>query len=102
VSEPASNKPRTWRPVAAWTAGTVLALLVVVSFVGVYQDREFRTWHVFLKHRPTLKMHFFAPLGETDRTLSQLPENLRAEEAAFMEYVERGGGQARSICLPFQ
>jgi hypothetical protein len=93
---------RTWWLMGLCTAGTLVVLTTLSSFVGLYEHREHGTWYLFLKHRPTLKMHFFAPLGESDKTLSDLPENLQTEETWFVTYVERGRGESRSIRLPFQ
>ena len=69
-------------------------------FLGIYRDREFRDKHLFIKHRPTFKFNFFAPLGESDHTLNDLNPEQRNEEIMYQEYVEQGGGYKRSIALP--
>ncbi|NOT61205.1 MAG: hypothetical protein HOP19_13380 [Acidobacteria bacterium] len=67
--------------------------------LGIYQDREFGESYLFLKHRPTLKFYFRAPLGESERTLKELAPEQRAEEMLFQAYVEQGGGNQRCLRL---
>jgi hypothetical protein len=87
-----------------------LALVVLVlasrSFVGVYREREFGTHHVFVKHRPSPRVLFTAPLGEADRSDVPGHEGYLApaeaeEERAYVEFVEQHGGFRRSVDLPF-
>jgi hypothetical protein len=87
-----------------------LAFLVLVlasrPFVGVYREREFGTHHVFVKHRPSARAFFTAPLGEADRSYVPGREGYltpadEEEERAYVEFVERNGGFRRSVGLPF-
>lgn len=69
-------------------------------FLGIFRDREFGEKHLFIKHRPSFKFNFRAPLGESDYTLSDLDPERRFEEVMYREFVEEGGGYGRSIALP--
>jgi hypothetical protein len=73
--------------------------------VGFYEDREWGDRHVFLKHRPTLKVFFRAPRGEADKSSipgheGHLSTEASVEEAAYVEFVEAHDGHARSVALP--
>lgn len=72
-------------------------LLASWMFLGVYEDREFGCLSVFVKNRPSPKIYFFAPLGESDTPVSSLPPKYQKEEAAFHAFVEAGGGYYRSV-----
>ena len=65
--------------------------------LGVYEDREFPDVRIFVKHRPTLKFFFRAPVGESDLQLEDLSSADRAEEEAFHEFIEEEGGYKRSF-----
>ena len=72
-------------------------LLASWLFLGVYRDREFGYLSVFVKHRPSPKIYFFAPLGEADTPISKLPPKYQKEEEAFHAFVEAGRGYYRSV-----
>jgi hypothetical protein len=76
-----------------------LVFLLGWLFLGVFKDREFGKNHLFVKHHPTLKFSFYAPLGKSDRTLNELNPEQSHEEAMYREYVEDKGGSRRSIAL---
>jgi hypothetical protein len=82
-------------------AALPLVLLAGWLFLGVYKDREFGDHHLFIKNRPTLKLSFYAPLGESDYTLNDLDPDRAHEEVMYRRYVEDGGGYRRSIPLGF-
>ena len=75
------------------------ALLIVLAagwlFLGVFQHREFASRHLFLKHQPSFKVFFRPARGEPGR--KDLSADERHEEAKYEEYVEKGGGEGRSI-----
>jgi hypothetical protein len=79
-------------------------LLASLTLVGVYREREFGTHHVFLKHRPSARLFFCAPLGEADRSYTPghegylTPQQVE-EEQAYVEFVEENGGWKRSVEL---
>ena len=83
----------------------VLLVLVACSFLGFYKDREWGHGHVFVKHRPCVKLVFHAPLGEADRSHvpgheGHLTPEQEREERAYVEFIEEHGGYRRSIALP--
>ena len=77
------------------------AILIIVGwlFFGIFQDREFATLYLFRKHRATLKIFFYAPLGESDNQINSLSPRKQNEEKAFNEFVYSGGGYNRRIQL---
>lgn len=81
-------------------ASGLMLFLAGWLFLGIYRDREFGDRYIFIKHRPTFKFKFYAPLGESDYKLSDLNPVQRYEETMYREYVEEGGGYERSIALP--
>jgi hypothetical protein len=87
---------KLWKYMAA-----TLPVLALVGwlFLGVYRDREFGNRRLFIKHSPTLKFSFYAPLGESDLTLNDLDPERSLEEVMYRKYVEEGGGYRRSIPL---
>jgi len=79
-------------------------LSVLWLFVGVYEEREWRDIRIFLKHRPTLKLFFYAPQGEADRSSipgkeGYLSPDQEREEQAYVEFIEQHNGYKRSIKL---
>ncbi|MBK1880727.1 hypothetical protein [Pelagicoccus mobilis] len=81
----------------AITAATLV--LGAWAFLGVYQDREFSDYYLFTKHKPSLKFYFYAPVGESEKKVEDLPELERKEELAFVEYIHEGRGYERKIYL---
>lgn len=88
--------------------GIALSSVVVVLFgwlfSGIFIEREWRDVHLFLKHKPSLKVLFYSPLGEADRSSipgkeGYLTPEKEAEELAYVEFVSEGGGYKRSIKL---
>lgn len=69
-------------------------------FLGIYRDREFGDKYLFVKHMPTFKFNFYAPLGESDVRLDKLDRERRSEEMLYQEFVEKRAGSHRSIPLP--
>jgi len=75
-------------------------------FVGVYEEREWREVYIFLKHRPSVKLFFYSPLGEADRSSvpgreGYLTPDQEREEDLYVEYVEVHNGYKRSFVLPW-
>ncbi len=80
--------------------GLSLALsLAAWLILGIYRDREFGSHHLFVKHKPTFKLRFYAPLGKSDRTLNELNPKESHEEVMYREYIEEHGGEKRSVGL---
>ena len=58
---------------------------MLVLFCGISRDPEFYEPSLFVKHRPTFKIHFYSPIGEDDgRKLNEVEEK---EELAYQEFV---------------
>lgn len=77
-------------------------LLFLWFFVGVYEEREWRDIHIFLKHRPSPKVFFYTPQGEADRSYipgkeGYLTPDQVMEEQTYVEFVEQHHGYKRSI-----
>ncbi len=69
----------------------LLSIAIMVMgwlFLGLYRHREYGDLHLFIKPRPTFKLFFYAPVGESDTTLEQLSPMERYEEMMYKEYVE--------------
>jgi len=80
-------------------------LLFLWLFVGVYEEREWRDVHIFLKHRPSPKVVFYSPQGEADRSYipgkeGYLTPEQEREEQLYVEFVEEHNGYKRSLKLP--
>lgn len=74
-------------------------------WLGVYQDREWSSLHLFLKHRPSVQLFFHSPRGEADACTSPCAEGFLSseqtkEEETYIDFIERHGGSKRSIYLP--
>jgi hypothetical protein len=65
--------------------------VTTILFCGISRDPEFYEPRIFVKHRPTLKIHFYTPIGESDLTLSDLTEDKKKEELLYQEFVEDQG-----------
>lgn len=76
-------------------AVVLLAVLGGWLFLGVFQHREHGDYHLFLKHQPSFKVFFRAARGEPER--KDLSAEERHEEAKYVEFVEQGDGERRSI-----
>ena len=83
----------------------VISLVTAFLFCGIARDPEFYEPTIFVKYRPTLKVHFYTPIGESDMTLSDLTEDKKREEMLYQEFVENQGvyaeGMDRLWFLPF-
>jgi hypothetical protein len=82
-----------------FTGLSVALFLAAWLMLGIYRDREFGGHRLFVKHTPTFKVRFYAPLGESDRTLNELNPKESHEEVMYREYVEEQGGYRRSVGL---
>jgi hypothetical protein len=61
--------------------------LTTILFCGISRDSEFYEPTIFVKHRPTIKIHFYTPTGESDMTLSDLSEEGKKEELLYQEFI---------------
>ena len=68
----------------------IIGLLLIVTcwlFIGIFSDPEFDDKYIFTKYRPTFKVAFDSPIGESDLELTDLSKEKQAEEIAFEEFV---------------
>ena len=70
---------------------SLLLMLTLRLFCGVYVHDEFggKTW--FVKHRPTWKWKFYSPIGMSDLRVQDLSEEQRQEQHYFDEFVSDQG-----------
>ncbi len=68
------------------TIGTIL-LLVTWLFAGFFRDEEFYESHIFFKYKPTFKVFFYSPIGESDVSMKELSKEQQKEQIAFEEFV---------------
>lgn len=66
----------------------LLSLLTTILYCGIARNREFNEPSIFVKYRPTTKIHFYSPIGESDMTLPYLSEEKKKEELLYTEFVE--------------
>ena len=79
---------------------SVLLLTVVLGvwlFMGVFQHREYGTYNLFLKNRPSLRFYFYSPIGESDRTIESFSPWTQRSERAYIDLVEKKGGFERIL-----
>ena len=67
----------------------IAIVLIIFSwlFIGVFSEPEFGDKTIFVKHKPTFKIEFYSPIGESDLKLSDLNKEKQIEEIAFQEYI---------------
>ena len=65
-------------------------------FTGLFRDDEFYEPTIFGKHRPTTKLFFYSPSGQSDLTIKDLSLDKQKEEIAFQEFVIKQGQQNSS------
>jgi hypothetical protein len=68
-------------------------LLMTWLFVGFSYDDEFFEPTLFTKYKPTFKVNFHSPIGQSDLTLEDLSPSQQFEEKAFQEFVKNHDGQ---------
>jgi len=79
--------------------------ILLLPWLGVYLDREFPSFYLFLKHRPSFDLFFYSPLGEADQSETPgvegyLTPDKAKKEGLFVEYVEEHRGYKRALHLP--
>ncbi len=77
----------------------LLATIVSIStwmFVGIFRDDEFYEPTIFVKHRPSLKVNFYSPIGMSDLKFEDLTPVEQSELVAFDEFVVKQGIQYNS------
>src|ERR1051326_4954552 len=72
--------------------GTAL-LVFCFLFTGFLGDDEFDEPGLFFKHRPSLRMEFYSPIGMSDMTLADLSEEKASAQRDFNEFIIKQGVQ---------
>lgn len=76
------------------------SVLIAWCYLGVYQDREFDDYYLFVKHELSSHFYFHSPVGESDLQLFELNHSDRESELLYREFVDEGRGWKRSLLLP--
>lgn len=82
----------------------ILFLLGLIGclFIGIQYDPEFHEPSDFIKASPSLQVHYYSPLGESDFQLGSLPAVQQRQELAYRD-VQSGKNvnQSLSALQPF-
>ena len=68
---------------------------LLLSFIGVKNHPEENHRMIIVKHRPSLKLEFYSPLGGTNKLFEELSPKEQKEEELYREFIKRP--QARTI-----
>ena len=66
--------------------GFISAILMLL-FIVIKYDYEFHEPQFFIKYRPTYKINFYSPIGESDATVNDLNDYDKVEELAYQDFV---------------
>jgi hypothetical protein len=69
----------------------LIALVATILFCGIARDPEFYEPTIFVKYRPTIKLHFYTPIGESDLKIEDLSQEKRREELLYRDFVINQG-----------
>ncbi len=61
--------------------------ITLLSFVGIKYDTEFYEPEFFVKHKPSFKIEYYSPIGESDLTLNDLYGDKREQEIVYRDSV---------------
>ena len=79
-------KPTKWIVIAV--LGAYLGMVTLIwLWIGIVKDPEFSENGLFVKHAPTFKVIFYTPLGMSDKTIEDLPNEEKQEELDYQKYV---------------
>jgi len=69
--------------------GIILLIIAFILslFIGVKYHPEFHEPTFFWKHRPTFKLNYNSPIGDSGRALDKLTGKKKQEELDFREFV---------------
>lgn len=62
---------------------------IFLSFIGVKNHPEEDYRMVIVKHKPSLKLEFYSPLGGTNKVFEELTPEEQKEELLYEEFVKR-------------
>ena len=66
----------------------LITLVITILFCGISRDDEFYEHTIFVKHRPTIKLYFYTPIGQSDLNLTDLTEDKKREELMYQEFID--------------
>jgi hypothetical protein len=69
----------------------LITFVTTILFCGVSRDTEFYEHTIFIKYRPTMKLYFYTPIGESDLKLSDLTDDKKKEEIFYQEFIDEQG-----------
>jgi len=89
------NKISEKKPVKKSAVFGFIFLAVIMGvwlFTGVFLHREYQTYNLFLKFKPSFKFYFYSPVGESDRVLKSMSSGEQRNEKDYAEFVENKHG----------
>lgn len=75
---------------------------LLLSFIGVknHPDEDHRM--IIVKHKPSFKLEFYSPIGNSQKLLEELTEEEQKEELLYQEFIKRPSSQTiDNIALVF-
>jgi len=69
----------------------LITLATTILLCGISTDSEFYKPTIFVKYRPTMKLYFYTPIGESDLELTDLTEDKKREELLYQEFIDGQG-----------
>lgn len=75
---------------------------ILLSFIGVKNHPKEDHRMVIVKHKPSLKLEFYSPLGGTNKLFEELNPKEQEEELLYREFIKRPDAQtADNIAIIF-
>jgi hypothetical protein len=68
---------------------TIIIVLTIRFFCGVFEQDEFGEDVYFIKHKPNWKWRFYSPRGMGDLELNQMTVEQKNEQVMFDEFVSK-------------
>jgi hypothetical protein len=62
---------------------------IFLSFIGVKNHPEQDHRMVIVKHRPSFKLEFYSPIGDSDKLFDELSTEEQKEEQLYREFIKR-------------
>ena len=67
--------------------GFVMLLVMLKGWLGIYEEDEFGTHHLFIKHRPVWQTYFYSPRGMSDLEPHQMGPTQRRDQGRYDEFI---------------
>lgn len=62
---------------------------ILLAYIGVKNHPEESHRMVIVKHRPSLKLEFYSPIGDSDKSFEELSPKEQEEELLYQEFIKR-------------